>query len=98
MAEFPGAPAYLYVEGYRYRYVSMNYILAPKGLGMLDKVVAKFKLKSGKQVALTVSNVPVQANYRTNIVGNLFTDIVNVRVVVDADFLNPDNNVPFPQK
>lgn len=97
-AVFPGAPAYIFVDGAKYRHISMNYVLAPKGKDMLNKLVAKFTLKSGKQVTIPVSNVPVQANYRTNIVGNLFTDVVNIKVVVDADFLNPDNIEPFPQK
>ena len=36
-------------------------------------------------------NVPLQGNYRTNILGNLFTSSVNYNIVVNPDFDDPDN-------
>lgn len=43
---------------------------------------------------MSVDNVPVQSNHRTNILGNLLTDKVNFNVVIDPVFDNPDYNVP----
>ena len=42
-----------------------------------------------------VSNVPIQANYRTNILGNIFTGTMNFTVTVDNNFETPDNTIEF---
>ena len=39
-----------------------------------------------------VSNVPIQANYRTNILGNIFTGTMNFTVTVDNNFESSDTD------
>ena len=90
----------LQVNGVDYGYVSMNYILAPVNeydaegnvivaQKELANVSATFSY-NGDDVQLNVPNVPYQRNFRTNIIGTFFTDVVTFKVIVDADFYKPD--------
>jgi hypothetical protein len=38
--------------------------------------------------------VPIKKNYRTNIVGDLFTSSTHLQIVVDPNFKKPDINGP----
>jgi hypothetical protein len=82
----------------------MNYLLVPGQVRMAD---TKITTESGLVTTtltvyagdtqvneMSVANVPVQSNHRTNILGNLLTDKVNFNVVIDPVFDNPDYNVP----
>ena len=70
-----------------YGYVAMNYALVGKDAKSLSN--AELKLyDSADAVINTVSvpNIPLQGNYRTNILGNLFTSEANFNLVVDPAF------------
>ena len=58
----------------QYRYVAMNYVLAATAKEMKNEVVLTVKDENNAEVnTVTVANCPVQRNYRTNIIGDLFT-------------------------
>lgn len=95
-AALPADPnAILTAGGKSYKYVAMDYVL----VGKADKTLSDVTLTltaTGTQSAtpeFTYSNVPLQANYRTNIVGNLFTSPAEVQIEVAPGFETPDNDV-----
>lgn len=104
LADMPNESKELTVDGTNYKWLAMNYLLVPGQVRMAD---TQFTTKSGlvtttlavyagetKVNEMSVDNVPVQSNHRTNILGNLLTDKVNFNVVIDPVFDNPDYNVP----
>ena len=103
-APVPSESKDLVVGGTNYKWLAMNYLLVPGQVRMAD---TKITTESGlvtttlavyagetKLNEMSVANVPVQSNHRTNILGNLLTDKVNFNVVIDPVFDNPDYNVP----
>ena len=84
-----------------YEYVSMNYLSVlgnEKALVDIDATIVVKKGTEEKTIKHSFTSVPVQENYRTNIVGNLISSTTDFNVVVDDRFvdennnLNPDNN------
>lgn len=74
-------------------WVAMNYILVPSQ----DKATVKVDLNfttSGGPLSHSIENVPIKKNYRTNIVGDLFTSSTHLQIVVDPNFKKPDINSP----
>lgn len=74
-----------------YHYLSMSYILPNDGTTGYAKTVASasFVFKSnGNNITLSegLQNIPLQRNYRTNIVGTFLTSAVNLNVIVDSEF------------
>lgn len=85
----------LSAAGATYKYVAMDYVLVGKAAKTLSDVTLTLTA-TGTQSAtpeFTYSNVPLQANYRTNIVGNLFTSPAEVNITVDPAFDAPDYGV-----
>ncbi len=82
-------PETLKVGGTEYGYVAMNYILA-NGNTTATLFVADADGNLIKADGLEVSNVPLKANYRTNILGNLFTSQVITSIEVAPAFEEPD--------
>lgn len=81
--------------GKDYKYVVMDYVLVGKSAKTLSDVTLTLTA-TGTQSAtpkFTYSNVPLQANYRTNIVGNLFTSPAEVNITVDPAFDASDYDV-----
>ena len=81
--------------GKDYKYVAMDYVLVGKSAKTLSDVTLTLTA-TGTQSAtpeFTYSNVPLQANYRTNIVGNLFTSPAEVQIEITPGFETPDNIV-----
>ena len=72
-----------------YAYVSMNYVLAPVDQSKIANIKATFAYNNDS-VELNLDNVPFQRNYRTNIIGNFFTDEVTFTIIVDENFNQPD--------
>ncbi len=71
-----------------YDYMLMDYILVPTDKEVLDKVtitISGIADAAGDKVVV-VNNVPVQRNYRTNIIGSLFTTSATFNVVIDPIF------------
>ena len=77
-----------------YGYVAMNYALVGKDAKSLSDATLNI-YDSADAVINTVSvpNIPLQGNYRTNILGNLFTSAADFNLVVDPAFEEPDNSI-----
>lgn len=84
-----------------YKYLSMCYVLPNDAIDGTHKTLASteftFKPASGDEVVIKdgLQNLPLQRNYRTNIVGDILTNTANLTVVVEPSFENPDNNVVY---
>lgn len=98
-AALPADPnAVLTAGGKNYKYVAMDYVLVGKS-AKTAKTLSDVTLTltaTGTQSAtpeFTYSNVPLQANYRTNIVGNLFTSPAEVQIEITPGFETPDNDI-----
>lgn len=77
-------------NGNTYDYLALNYLLVGKDKGVVD---CKFKYTDGTtKGSKTISNVPVQRNYRTNIFGSILTGAVDLGITIDPDFDTPDYN------
>lgn len=88
-----------------YKYLSMSYFLVNDGSEKGDKQQLIESLEfvftnedSTKSMTLTqgLTNVPVQRNYRTNIIGNILTGKIDFNITIDNDFegdniVNDDN-------
>lgn len=75
-----------------FRYVSMNYILAEKEKRVYtqDPLVAVFKY-GNVVLEIPIHNLPVQRNYRTNILGYLFSADISFDIDLDEIFDNESN-------
>ncbi len=87
---------FLTVDGTEYSYVAMAYILADVEKDLLPSV--KFNIlttQNGEELVLDreVANVPYQRNYRTNILGNIFSVSGIFNITVDPIYNEPDYNV-----
>ena len=85
----------LSAAGATYKYVAMGYVLVGKDAKTLSDVTLTLTATGTQSTTpeFTYSNVPLQANYRTNIVGNLFTSPAEVNITVDPAFDAPDYGV-----
>ena len=95
-AALPADPnAILTAGGKNYKYVAMDYVLVGKSAKTLSEVTLNLTATGTQSTTpeFTYSNVPLQANYRTNIVGNLFTSPAEVNITVDPAFDAPDYDV-----
>ena len=87
----PNNPATLTVEETAYQWMAMNYFLVPDNEATIETSLQLYEGDAEDAVRdITVPNVPVQKNHRTNIVGNLFTEDVNFLVIIDERFDQPD--------
>lgn len=81
-----------------YEYLSMSYILPNDATDGTQKTLASaeftFKTASGTEIVVKngLQNLPLQRNYRTNIVGNILSGTTTFSVVVDPAFSTPDHN------
>lgn len=80
-----------------YTYVAMNYVLVGKNPSTLSDITLTLEASGATSATpeYTYTNVPLQGNYRTNIVGNLFTSPASINITVDSDFVG-DNNKFIP--
>ena len=71
-----------------YNYVATNYVLVGADKKQLSDVELKIYDATSTEPINTISvpNVPLQGNYRTNILGNLFTSKATFNIIVDPDF------------
>ena len=88
----------LSAAGATYKYVAMDYVLVGKDAKTLSDVTLTLTATGTQSTTpeFTYSNVPLQGNYRTNIVGNLFTSPAEVNITVDPAFDAPAHNV-YPE-
>ena len=84
----------LYVNGNAYQYLALNYILVgdQNQEKSLTDVEFVWETADGKTNLPTTHfiNIPVQRNYRTNILGRLLTTPAEFTIEIDADFQEPD--------
>lgn len=87
-----GEDEYITIQGTKYGYVGMNYVLASE---VGETVVVEGGFKNGSAVWETgeISNVPVKRNYKTNIVGELFVEHGKLQIIVQPEFNTPDELV-----
>ena len=76
------------LSGYEtYSWLSMNYLLVN------DKTNIRAKMTTNNdKVTREWHNIPVQRNYRTNILGNILTTTTDFNVVIDEEFAGEDIN------
>lgn len=99
LAPIPNDPRLIEVNGTGYKYVSMNYILAPKGTqpDMLAGITASFQYTDGNiNRSIEVKNVPYLRNHKTNIIGNFFTEVAILNIQLEEIFDKPDFNIIDP--
>lgn len=90
----PNDPPTLTVEGNPYQWMAMNYFLVPNNEATIETSLQLYEDGNANAVRdITVPNVPVKKNHRTNIVGNLFTEDVNFNVIIDENFDNVDYDI-----
>ena len=87
----------LKVENIDYKWLSMCYFLVPNDQATVETELSMLNTAGTEFNKLTVDNVPVQKNHRTNILGNLFPEDVNFNVIIDERFDQPDNNIDYPE-
>ena len=77
-------------DGRTFNYLALNYLLVSKEKGLVN---CKFTYTDGATTdnTLTIDNVPVQRNYRTNIFGSLLTGSVDFDITIDPDFTSDFN-------
>ena len=74
-----------------YTYLSMNYLLAPKASTIANTTFTFSGTKNGNDVVIpqtSYANIPLQQNYRTNILGELLTKEVEFTVEILPAFTN----------
>ncbi len=74
-----------------YNYLSMSYLLVEKNDVSVDFL---FKTNSN-EIDFSLATVPVERNHRTNIIGNILTGNVSIKVMIDAEFDNDYNVLPI---
>ena len=79
----------LEVNGVNYHYVGMNYFFVPANEKLVT-VSYEIVTDKGTMTNSDIDNVPVKANYRTNIIGNLLTTEADFEIVVDEEFADED--------
>ncbi len=84
----------------QYEYLALNYLLVgdKNAEKALTDVTFTWKTEDGKtnDPVAQFTNVPVQRNYRTNIIGMLLTNPAQFNIVVDEKFEEPDYIVSQP--
>lgn len=84
----------LEVNSVGYKHIAMNYLLV-NAKQVVDEVAFKF-VENGPtytEFERTYYNVPLQRNYRTNILGRIISDEFDFEIVIDANFNEPDNDI-----
>lgn len=79
--------------GEGYQYLAMNYVLTSADKTLADEVKLKVSGTGAAPIERTFNTVPLQRNYRTNIYGSILTNVMNVKIVIEPDFLGEFNSV-----
>ena len=80
----------LTVNGTAYEYVGMNYIFAGDNVEVTYAIESKLNGGIVSKLDNTISSVPVEKNYRTNIIGNLLTSKTDYEIIIDSDFVGEE--------
>ena len=78
-------------NGRTFDYLALNYLLVSEQKGLVN---CELRYTDGATTdnTLTIDNVPVQRNYRTNIFGSLLTGSVDLGITIEPDFNPSDHN------
>lgn len=78
-----------------YNYVAMNYVLVGKNASTLSDITLTLNATGAVSATpeYTYTNIPLQGNFRTNIVGDLFTSPASINITVDSRFDGNNNEV-----
>ncbi len=77
-----------------FTYLAMNYVLVGSNMTTTDLEFAIYETdKTVATSTITVSNVPVKPNYRTNIYGSLITKPADFKVDVQAGFTGTEGSM-----
>ncbi len=82
-----------------YHYLSMSYILVGAQKSTLQDLDFTFHPQSGNDIVfdLGLNNVPVQRNWRTNIIGQILTGNITYNLTIDPIYDGEYNNgTPYP--
>ena len=94
-------PRTLTVSGTNYKYIGLNYLLVgnegQQSLIKADLQIFKEGDDNTPVNTLAFSNVPVQRNYRTNIIGNLLTSQTQFSITLD-EMYEGDRNIDAAPK
>lgn len=82
----------LVTGGQSYAWVTMDYMCMMDAKSTVD-VTAAIEVAGVGTVDHEIPSVPVQRNYRTNIVGDLFTSNAELNIIVEPEFSQPDEVV-----
>ncbi|MBO7256874.1 MAG: hypothetical protein J6V04_06055 [Bacteroidales bacterium] len=82
----------LVVNEVSYKYLSMSYILVGEQKSMVNNATFTFN-SNVNAVTLSVPNLPVQRNYRTNVLGTFLVDYVDFNIVVDPIYNEDEHGV-----
>lgn len=76
----------------QYVHLSMNYLLAAEASVLHEVDITLTNGDEEKNIIniINVPNVPIQRNYRTNILGQILTTEGEFKIIVDEEFLKPD--------
>ena len=83
----------LTVDGVEYKYVSMNYLPVAGDDKALATVSVQIKLKNDQVISHSWENIPLQENYKTNILGNLVSANSAINVTINDDWSDYEYNV-----
>ena len=81
-----------------YKWLSMSYILTGAEKSTLEDLEFTFHPKSGNDIVFKegLANVPVQCNWRTNILGQILTGNIEFNIsidpIYDGDYIYPDGS------
>ena len=94
MALLPRPDEFLTVSGTKYDYAAMAYVLAGPDEGATLDLELKLQTKQNGTTPInltrSVPSVPIRRNYRTNILGNVFTVEGTFNIIVDPIYYIPD--------
>ena len=81
----------------KFKYLALNYLLVgdagtEKSLTDVEFVWENSDASKTNNPTTHFKNIPVQRNYRTNIIGKLLTNPATFNIVIDADFIDSPKN------
>lgn len=81
----------------KFKYLALNYLLVgdagtEKSLTDVEFVWKNSDASKTNNPTTHFKNIPVQRNYRTNIIGKLLTNPATFNIVIDADFIDSPEN------
>ena len=89
--EYPGLSESTFaVNGTDYNYVAMNYVGFAPQMGTNVEVTYTINTENVGTIENTIDNVPVKANHRTNIVGNLITSVSDYTITLNKDWADEE--------